>query len=274
VALAHWIIDPDNPLTWRSVVNRVWQHHFGRGIVDSPNDFGRMGSLPSHPGLLDWLARTFRDSGGSFKGLHRLLVSSAVYRQASRLPDGLEEADPDNRWLCRSKLRRLDAEEIHDAALLAAGMLDRTMYGPPYATYLFTDDHSPRYEYERVDWDDPAVHRRAIYRSIVRSVPDPFFQSLDCADPSQLVAQRTETHTALQALTLWNHPFALRMSERIAARAARESADDGVGRAMELLLGRRPCPEERTVLEELAREHGLVQSCRVLLNSNEFLFVD
>ena len=119
--LARWIIDPRNPLTWRSIVNRVWQHHFGRGLVATPNDFGRMGALPSHPELLDWLATTFRDSGGSIKQLDRLIVTSATYRQCAANDASFAAKDADNQWLWRQNRRRLDAESIHDAILKLAG---------------------------------------------------------------------------------------------------------------------------------------------------------
>ncbi len=120
-ALARWIIEPRNPLTWRSIVNRVWHYHFGRGLVATPNDFGRMGALPTHPELLDWLSSTFLETGGSLKRLHRLIVTSAVYRQSSRNDSSLASIDDDNRWLWRQQRRRLDAEMVHDAILADRG---------------------------------------------------------------------------------------------------------------------------------------------------------
>ncbi|MCC6492666.1 MAG: DUF1549 domain-containing protein, partial [Pirellulales bacterium] len=201
-ALAHWIVDRRNPLTWRSIVNRVWQYHFGRGIVDTPNDFGRMGSLPTHPELLDWLACEFREGRQSLKDLHRLICTSAVYRQASADSPGHEQVDAGNRYLWRMNRRRLDAECVRDAVLAVAGKLDTTPGGPPFRAFGFKDDHSPHYKYEEYDPDDAATHRRTIYRMIVRSVPDPFMTTLDCADSSAVVAKRNETVTPLQALTL------------------------------------------------------------------------
>lgn len=275
-ALAKWLSDERNPLTWRSIVNRVWLYHFGRGIVDSPNDFGRMGEQPTHPELLDWLAVEFRDQGQSLKQLHRLIVNSATYRQRSAHSADAAQLDAANQYYWRQNRRRLEAEAVHDATLLIAGKLDRRMYGPGYRPFGFVDDHSPRYEYDQHDPDDPASHRRSIYRFIVRSVPDPFLETLDCADPSAIVAKRNETLTPLQALALLNNKFMLRMSEHFAARVAAQgqSEEEKISAAFRLALGRDPHDQEQAVLLEIAREHGLANACRVLLNSNEFLFVD
>src|SRR5262249_27534815 len=132
LALADWLTHEQNPLTWRSAVNRVWHHHFGRGLVDTPNDFGRMGSLPTHPELLDWLAVEFREGGGSLKALHRLLATSSAYRQSGRHDDAAAKVDGDNRLLWRMSRRRLDAEALRDATLAVSGTLDRRAGGPGY----------------------------------------------------------------------------------------------------------------------------------------------
>jgi hypothetical protein len=276
VALAKWITDRRNPLTWRSAVNRVWQFHFGRGLVDSSNDFGRMGTLPTHPELLDWLAVEFRDGRQSFKDVHRLIVNSATYRQASTSRADGEAADSGNQFYWRQNRRRLEAEALHDATLLVAGKLNRTMYGPGYRPFGFRDDHSPEYKYQEHDPDDPQSHRRSIYRFIVRSVPDPFMETLDCADPSSVVAKRNETLTPLQALALLNNKFMVRMSEHFAARAQALALtpDEQVAAAFRLALGRRPDADEQAALTEIAAKHGLPNACRVILNANEFLFVD
>jgi hypothetical protein len=275
-ALAKWISDDRNPLTWRSIVNRVWLYHFGRGIVDSPNDFGRMGEQPTHPELLAWLACEFRDEGQSLKQLQRLIVNSAAYRQQTAHNAEATKVDAANQYYWRQNRRRLEAEAVHDATLLVAGKLDRRMYGPGYRSFGFKDDHSPRYEYDQHDPDDSASHRRSIYRFIVRSVPDPFLETLDCADPSAIVAKRNETLTPLQALALLNNKFMIRMSAHFADRVAQqgESEEEQIATAFRLALGREPQPNEQAVLVEIAREHGLANACRVLLNSNEFLFVD
>ena len=146
-ALGKWLTAPNNPVTWRSIVNRVWHYHFGAGIVDSPNDFGRMGALPTHPELLDWLAAEFRDSGGSIKELHRLILKSAVYRQSSRDIPLYARLDGGNQWLWRMNRWRLDAESVRDSALSVSGELDLTMGGPSDQEFFFKADHSPIYDY-------------------------------------------------------------------------------------------------------------------------------
>ena len=231
VALAKWLAHDDNPLTWRSIVNRVWQYHFGRGIVDSPNDFGRMGALPTHPELLDWLAVEFRDGGDwvtnpqSMKHLHRLICTSAVYRQSSHGNPLGERLDRANQYLWRMNRRKLDAESVRDSILAAAGKLDLTPGGPGFRVFGFEDDHSPHYRYAEYDPDDPASHRRSVYRFIVRSVPDPWMTVLDCADSSAIVATRSETLTALQSLALLNNQFVVRMAEHFAARVQASAPD-------------------------------------------------
>ena len=253
-ALAAWIADRRNPLTWRSIVNRAWLWHFGRGIVETPGDFGRMGKRPTHPELLDWLSARFRDEGQSFKALHRLIVTSAVYRQSGRP-------------------RRLEAEEVRDAVLAASGRMDLRMYGPGFRDFVLEHPtHSPHYEYHKHDPDDRKTHRRAVYRFLVRSQPQPFMNALDCADPSMRVHRRDETLTPLQALSLLNNGFMLRMSRHFADRLEREGA--GIDRAFRLAIGRAPSAEEARDLAGYAREHGLPNACRVILNLNEFVFVE
>jgi hypothetical protein len=275
-ALARWITDRRNPLTWRSIVNRVWHYHFGRGLVETPSDFGRMGAAPSHPELLDWLACEFRDGGQSLKALHRRIVTSAVYRQASRHDEANARIDAGNRYLWRMNRRRLEAEALRDAVLAVSGKLDLHMGGPGFRAFGFKDDHSPHYKYEEYDPDEPSAHRRSVYRFLVRSVPDPFMETLDCADPSLTVERRNETLTALQALALLNNRFMVRLAAHFAARAE-ASAPDLPGRvaaAHRLALGREPAPAEQAVLLDYARAHGLANVCRLLLNTNEFCFVD
>jgi hypothetical protein len=275
-ALARWLTDSRNPLTWRSIVNRVWLYHFGQGLVETPNDFGRMGGKPSHPELLDLLAVEFRDGGQSIKQLHRLIVNSATYRQASADNAEFARMDGGNRLLWRMNRRRLDAESIRDAVLAVSGRLDRKMYGPGFRTFGFLDDHSPHYKYEEYDPDDPAGHRRSIYRFLVRSVPDPFMETLDCPDPSLRVEKRNESLTALQALALLNDRFMLRHAEHFAARVEKTGGDleIQIHTAYRLALGREPKPEEARLLIDYARKHGLANTCRLILNTNEFSFVD
>jgi hypothetical protein len=294
-ALADWLAHRDNPLTWRSIANRLWGWHFGRAIADSPNDLGRMGQPPTHPKLLDWLAAEFRDSGGSTKHLHRLIVTSATYRQSSSISDfGFRIADSgktnpqseipnpqwidsDNRLLWRMNRRRLEAEEVRDAVLVAAGQLDAKMYGRPFQDFVIDKpEHSPHYLYEKHDPDDAASHRRSVYRFIVRSQPQPFLTTLDCADASMSVDKRNETVTPLQALALLNDPFMVAMSRRFAERVSAESPDaqGRITAAFRLALGREPTTEERDRLTTYAARHGMPNACRLILNLNEFVYVD
>jgi len=275
--LAHWITSDANMLAWRSIVNRVWHYHFGAGIVDSPNDFGHMGSLPTHPELLDWLAVEFRDSGGSFRKLHKLIVMSAVYRQASsndRANDKANAAiDADNRYLWRANRQRLDAESLRDTILMASGKLDLTMGGPSVEQFFFKDDHSPVYDYARFDPDAPANFRRSVYRFLVRSVPDPLMERFDCPDVSMITAKRTITITAIQALALLNNPFVLKQTQHLAERVEK-SGGDSIDTLFRLTLQRTPDPRERQTLSAYLSREGLVNLCRLMLNLNEFLFVD
>ena len=276
-ALAQWITRRDHPLTWRSIVNRIWQHHFGRGLVETPNDFGRMGKLPTHPELLDWLATEFRDNGQSFKSLHKLIVTSATYQQASAHDASNSTIDSDNRFLGRMNRRRLEAEEIRDAMLAVSGKLDPKMGGPGY--YLFVlerPEHSPHYEYHKFNPDDAASHRRSVYRFIVRSQPDPYMTTLDCADSSQSTPQRNETLTSLQALSLLNNGFSLTMSKHFAAKltAEQQPVAEQVRLAFERVSGRSPTDAELTELTAYAHKHGLPNLCRVLFNLSEFVYVD
>ena len=276
VALAEWIADPSNPLTWRSIVNRVWHYHFGRGIVDSPNDFGRMGSEPTHPDLLEWLAADFRDSGGSLKNLHRKILLSATYRQNSAPDPQRAKIDASNRFLWRMNRTRLDAEAVRDAVLAVSGQLDLTMGGPSAEHFYFKDDHSPIYDYARFDVTSPAARRRSVYRFLVRSVQDPFMESLDCADPSLLVPKRSSTLTAIQALALLNDPLMVEQSRRFAVRLqeAAETVEGQVDSATWLALGRPAETVEQQALARHAEQHGIENAARLLLNSNEFIFVD
>ena len=308
-ALAKWITDPKNILTWRSIVNRVWHYHFGRGIVDTPSDFGHMGSLPTHPELLDWLAATFIESGGSLKQLHRSIVTSAVYMQSSQIPVGDDvrrlnlsgqrsavrkqiprgnqslltssptELDSENRFLWRMNRTRLDAESIRDAILQINGELDLTMGGPSVMQFKMEDpdpSNTPKVDYNQFNVDSPESCRRSIYRFIFRTLPDPFMDCLDCPDPSQLAATRNVSITALQAMALMNDRFVISQSEHFAERLqkANPKLSKQLELAYQLALGRLPTATEIKMLLPYAQQHGLANTCRVILNSNEFVFVD
>ena len=171
---------------------------------------------------------------------------------------------------------RLDAEQFRDAVLAISGQLDLKMGGPSVQQFAFKDDHSPVYDYARYELDSPGANRRGIYRFIVRSVPDPFMDALDCPDANTLTPVRNVTTTALQALATLNDAFVLRQCEHFAARLERERAslDEQITHAYELALNRRPAERERMKLAAHARQHGLASACRVLFNSNEFMFID
>jgi hypothetical protein len=275
-AFARWVTHSKNGLFRRSIVNRVWQFHFGQGLCSTPNDFGRMGTVPTHPELLDWLAAEFAESGESLKKLHALIVTSAVYRQSSAANPQFETIDATGRYLWRFPRRRLDAEALRDAMLAVSGKLDLKMGGPSDQQFFFKDDHSPIYDYERFAAEDAANYRRSVYRFLVRSVPDPFMECLDCADPSQLVAQRNTTITALQALTMLNNKLVLRLSHEYADRLKAHSPElvEQIAVAFKLAYAREPSEQEIALLSEYVPKHGLVNLCRVIFNSNEFVFVD
>ena len=276
-ALADWLASEKNVLTWRSIANRVWSTHFGRGIVDTPNDFGRNGSKPTHPELLDWLAAELLENGQSLKGLHRVVVTSAAYRQRSLGNASGEAKDAENRWVWRQNRRRLDAESVRDGILAVSGTLDTRMEGPGFDLFRFKDDHSPVYDHTAPGAaDNPRVRRRTIYRFTVRSVPNPFLECLDSADPNLNTPVRATTITALQALALLNDAFIVSQSKAFAARLEGRGGDLGakIEAAYLLVLGRPPHAGERAGLAGYARKFGLAGACRVLLNTNEFMFVD
>ncbi|MEZ6127545.1 MAG: PSD1 and planctomycete cytochrome C domain-containing protein [Planctomycetaceae bacterium] len=275
--LAQWLTDRNHPLVWRSIVNRVWQYHFGQGIVATPNDFGRMGAVPTHPELLDWLAVQFRDGGQSLKSLHRMIVTSNTYRQSAADIPANSAIDGGNQYLWRANRRRLSAEELRDSILAVSGAMNWQMGGPGY--YLFAlekTEHSPHFEYHKFDPADKASHRRSIYRFIARSQPNPYMTTLDCADSSQSTPRRNETLTSLQALALLNNRFNLVMAEEFASRLQREGGDvrSQVERALSLAMQRAPEEGETQDLTEYATTHGMANLCRLLFNFSEFVFVD
>ncbi|SIO67908.1 Planctomycete cytochrome C [Singulisphaera sp. GP187] len=277
-ALARWITDPKNVLTWRSIVNRVWHYHFGRGLADSPNDLGRMGAKPSHPELIDWLAVRFRNGGGSLKQLDRLIVTSSVYRQACRHDSTAAARDGDNALLWRMNRTRLDAESVRDAVLQISGKLDLMMGGPSVRQFVETPGiHvTPMVNYLQFDVDSAASYRRSVYRFLFRTLPDPFMDSMDCPDASQLSPTRNASVTALQALAMLNDRFIVRQSEHFAARVGKLATTPAgqIEAVYRLALGRSPSPDESEAFVAYAVKHGMANVCRLILNSNEFMFVD
>ena len=275
-ALANWLTDDHNPLTWRVMANRVWQHHFGRAIVDTPNDYGKMGQLPSHPELLDYLADELRQHQ-SIKKLHRLILTSATYRQVSTSDDANAKIDGDNRFVWRQNRRKLEAEAIRDTILSVAGQLVLTPGGPSFQDFVVErPEHSPHYQYHLHDPNDVKSHRRAVYRFVVRSKQQPFMAALDCADPSLAVEKRNQTLTPQQALAMLNNQLAVAMAEHFAKRVEKmgENEAERMTAAVRLAFGRDPTVAERDALAAHAKEFGLANACRVVLNLNEFVFVD
>jgi hypothetical protein len=276
-ALARWLTRPDNPLTWRSIANRVWQWHFGRGIVETPNDFGKMGAMPSHPELLDWLAAEFRDSGGSFKRLHRSIVTSSTYQRSSA---GVTPADPDNHLLARMRRTRLDAEQVRDAVLMVSGRMDRRMGGRSDQQFVLRTNANaagaPVADYAAFAWDRPEGHRRSVYRFLFRTLADPFVECLDGADAEQLTPVRIVSVTGPQALALLNDDFVLVHCRVWSNALEKESTDVAlqVELACKAAWGRLPVETERTAFTAFVKRFGLANLCRVLLNSDDFLFVD
>lgn len=276
LALARWLTRNDNALTWRSIVNRVWQGHFGRGIVETPSDFGKNGAEPTHPELLDSLALWFRDDAkGSLKKLHKRILLSRAYKQSVALNSQAEKVDADNYLLWRQNRRRLEAEEVRDSILAVSGSLDRTAGGPGFALFAFKDDHSPIYDHtDLARITDPVTFRRTVYRFTVRSVPNPLLDCLDCADPSINTPVRNTTLTALQSLALLNDPFLIDQAERFAKRLGALPADRQIPEAFRLSLGRSPGAEEQADAHAFAQKNGLENLCRLLFNTSEFVFVD
>jgi hypothetical protein len=277
-ALARWLSDGRNPLTARVFVNRMWHHHFGQGLVDTPSDFGFNGGRPSHPELLDFLAARFVESGWKIKEMHRLLVTSAAYRQETRVRNERAEGlDADNHLLWRANRRRLEGEAVRDATLVVSGSLNQQIGGPSFrdvVVKLGSQNH---------EFSDPtgefsdAVNRRTLYRLWARSGNLPILDALDCPDPSVMAPRRTRTITPLQALSMTNNPFMATCAERFAARVRGDAGDDTarqVDRAWRLAFSRPPVDREAKAARAFVAERGLDGLCLVLFNANEFLFID
>jgi hypothetical protein len=282
-ALANWLADERNVLTWRSIVNRVWSYHFGRGICDTPSDFGRMGGTPSHPELLDWLAIWFRDEAkGSLKELHRLIVTSETWKQSTFANHG-GAIDADNWLLWRQNRLRLNGEQVRDTLLVLAGRLELTMGGPAAVQFnakgdaTFNSGGNPAFlDYEHFDPDVPAARRRAIYRFLFRTVPDPFMDALDVPDGGAFTPVRSESTTPVQALAMLNDRFVIRQCEHIAARLATQanSATEQADAVFRSILLRPATDLERTKFAAYIERHGLANACQLLVNGNEFLYLD
>ena len=288
--LAEWITDSRNPLFARVMTNRIWHYHFGVGLVDSPNDLGFHAGMPSHPELLEWLSHEFgsrsqQPSSGeagqvdserfSLKRMHRLLVSSATYRQSSKFNEGAAKVDSNNRLFWRMNPHRLEAEAVRDAMLSVSGELNTEVGGKGYTdvnSYFFKGTQF----YDPIDPVGYVNNRRTLYRMGARGGRSPFLDNFDCPDPSTTTPRRSATVTPLQALSLLNHSFSLRMADRFADRLTvkSQSLDDQISIAFLLLYSRRPDEKESALSVDFITRRGLPAFCRALWNSSEYLFVD
>jgi hypothetical protein len=274
-ALAKWITDPAHPLTARVMVNRLWQHHFGVGLVDTPSDFGVNGSRPTHPELLDYLAAQLIEHQWSLKRVHRLILTSATYRQSSAAKADALAKDAQSRLLWRYPPRRIEAEALRDAMLFVSGQLDVTMGGPGFD--LFEPNANYVKVYTPKKTFGPAEFRRMVYQQKPRMQLDDTFGAFDCPDAGQIAPKRNVSTTPLQALSLLNGSFALQQADFLAQRVEREAGSDAVAQvrsAFALAFQRSPSEREQGAAVSLVRKHGLVAICRALLNTNEFIFVD
>ncbi len=276
-ALAEWITHPDNPLTARVIVNRMWHWLFGRGIVDTPSDFGLGGGRPTHPELLDWLASELIRNNGSLKAVHRLILNSDAYRQVSTHGQDSPGAaiDADNLLLWRQNPRRIEAEALRDSVLFVSGKLNHQRSGPGFEDFKYKEAYAPEYTY--ITADEPRLWRRSIYRYLVRTTPNRFLTTLDCPDPANLTPRRLTTTTPLQSLALYNNDFMLRQaryfSERITAEAGRQPAAQ-TSLAFRHAFGRSPNKQEAQLAARFIENEGLFAFCRSLFNANEFVYVD
>jgi len=276
VALAKWLVDPDHPLTARVMANRVWHHHFGTGLVDTPGDFGELGGQPSHPDLLDWLAWRLQQHGWRLKPLHREILLSQTYRQSSAWREAAADIDADGRLLWRFPPRRLMAEEIRDTLLSVAGKLDPRMGGPGFRLYRYLQDNVATYI--PLEEHGPETYRRAVYHQNARATRVDLLTDFDAPDCAFPAPKRSTTTSPLQALTLLNHSFTRDMAEALAKRLDLDCPTGGmearIQRAFRLAFGRDPDALERETGIALARKHGLPAFCRALLNANEMIYVE
>jgi hypothetical protein len=274
VKFAEWLTDPRNPLPARVMANRVWQYHFGQGLVTTPSDFGVMGARPTHPELLDYLASELIASHWSVKHLHRLIVSSDTYRQRSRYDAKAASIDTDDQLLLRFSPHRLEAEELRDAMLAASGEINLHLGGPSFRPFLVSNFNSDFYDPKDLIGED--FNRRTVYRINVNSGKDPLLDAFDCPDPSVKTPRRGVTTTPLQALALMNNSFVQRQAAKLSERALRESNND-MGGAIQIAclraLGRPAEESDMQLMLPVARERGLFHVCWALLNSTEFVYV-
>ncbi|MBC7927104.1 MAG: DUF1553 domain-containing protein, partial [Bryobacteraceae bacterium] len=279
--LANWVTDPKNPLTARVAVNRMWNYHFGRGIVATPNDFGRMGTRPSHPELLDYLANRFVEGGWKWKPLHREMLLSSTYRQASRSPMAkvAEEKDPDNKLLWKFSRRRLEAEELRDAMLSVTGRLNRKEGGP--SVIVPVDKELVNLLYKPAQWQvnpDSSEHdRRSLYLLAKRNLRLPFMEVFDAPDALISCARRDSSTHAPQALELLNGDLSNRLAAHFAERLHTDAGPDKakqIDLAYKLATGHLPSDKERQIALQFLQEQPLREFALAVLNLNQFLYVE
>jgi mono/diheme cytochrome c family protein len=274
VKLAEWIASPQNPLTARVLVSRLWHYIFGHGIVDTPSDFGANGSRPTHPELLDWLADEFVKSGWSIKHIQRLILLSATFQQSSAPRADAAKLDADGRLLWRYTPRRLEAEAIRDSMLTVSGALDLKMGGPGF--YLMDVVEENVMHYFPKEKYTPAEFRRMVYQFRIRQTTDSVFSSLDCPDGGSVMPRRSRSNTPLQALNLFNSTFVLQQADILAKRLRAEAGEQPEAQAalaFRLFYARSPDAFEQASSAAMIREHGLPSFARALYNTSEFLFV-
>ena len=286
LALARWLANPNNVLTARVMGNRLWQYHFGRGLVATPNNFGVNGIPPSHPQLLDWLATELIARNWSMKAVHRLVVTSSTYRQSAKISErGNAElgannsrwVDPEARLLWRFPSRRLEAEAIRDTILFVSGKLNAAMGGPGYSAFHPTENpqrrHVPIFN-PKLDFG-PAEWRRMVYQWRIRMELDAIFGSFDSPDGGQSCPKRGRSTTPMQALNLFNSDFVAQQAGHFARRIQAQSTDthEQLDRAFRFALARHPTEDEQAACLPVIEQHGLETVCRVIFNMNEFLFM-
>lgn len=274
--LAYWLTDSENPLFPRVIVNRLWHYHFGTGIVETPNDFGFNGGRPSHPELLDWLASEFVANGRRLKAMHRLIVTSNTYRQATAPSEDGLALDAENRLLWRKSPVRLDAESLRDAVLAVSGKLNPKMGGPGFRDVSITPNNGTTY-YAPIYPKGDEYNRRTVYRFSPRGGRSAVLDTFDCPDPSTTAPRRSVTTTPLQALALLNNEFILNKARAMADRVQvleKGSLDEQVKRVFLDAYQRAPDAEELVLAKRLAGQYGLVTLCRSLFNSNEFVILN
>jgi hypothetical protein len=277
-ALAEWLASPRNPLTPRVIVNRIWHHHFGRGIVATLDNFGQMGDRPTHPALLDWLAVEFMNQGWSIKRMHRLIMTSDAYRMASAYDHAANgEKDPQNQYLWRFRAQRLDAEVVRDSILAAGGGINLTIGGPPVFPNLPKEVlTSVSFGVWKQQEDGPDVWRRSVYIYRRRGLAFPMFQVFDLPEQNITAGARYVSTVPTQALTLLNNPFVLRQAELFAGRVRQAAGADPakqIDLAYRVALTRAPSQTELSVALDFLKSQSLADLTHVLFNLNEFVYI-